>query len=250
MIATKYIKSVTEKIDKYDNFETINVLKWNNSKYKTLCPYYLRTDGNEEHYNTGNILFENYYQSCKIYDKVYKNEVYPSRFQYGNPKYLWWKYETINKEFDEIYIKDIDNINYENYERWRDSLWSCQNPIRYPNTYLGKGSVVFSLFKDKYGKEERLDYIQARKMIYVNEYIRLVRKTKEYNILLEKLNKGINLMICEIDVPAKHKKGNYKSDENIKLLDIDYINLLIDDNSEPFGHGLALSYALLSDKMK
>jgi hypothetical protein len=248
MIATKYIKSITEKIDTYENFETINVLKWNNSKYKTLCPYFLRTDGEEEHYNPGNILFENYYQSCKIFTTVCKNEVYPSRFQYGNPKYLLWKYEPLNIEGDEIYIKNTDSINYENYERWRNSLWSCQHPIRYPNTYGRKSLTVFSLFKDKYGNEKRLDYIDARKLIYVTEYVRLVRKTKEYKLLLDKLNKGINLLICEIDVPAIYKKGKYKSEENIKLVNLDYIKELLNDKTEAFGHGLALSCALLEDK--
>ena len=45
-----------------------------------FVPYLLKTDRNEMYANPGGILFENYYQACKIYDKVYQNKVYPSKF--------------------------------------------------------------------------------------------------------------------------------------------------------------------------
>ena len=47
MIATQRIKSTSAKPVSMDKFETINVLKWNNSKWKNLSPYLLKTDGNE-----------------------------------------------------------------------------------------------------------------------------------------------------------------------------------------------------------
>jgi len=80
MIATQQIKSTTTKPVSLENFETINVLKWNNCKWKNLCPYLLKTDGEEFCHNPGGILFENFYQGCKVYDVVYENEVYPSRY--------------------------------------------------------------------------------------------------------------------------------------------------------------------------
>ena len=57
MISTQQIKTTTSKPVILDNFEIINVLKWNNSKWKNLCPYLLKTDGNEICFNTGGILF-------------------------------------------------------------------------------------------------------------------------------------------------------------------------------------------------
>jgi hypothetical protein len=39
MIVTQQIKSTTSKPINYKDFEIINVLKWNNSKWKNLCPY-------------------------------------------------------------------------------------------------------------------------------------------------------------------------------------------------------------------
>ena len=93
MITTQQIKSTTTKPVSLDTYETINVLKWNNCKWKKLCPYLLKTDGEEFCHNSGGILFENFYQGCKVYDVVYENEVYPSRYYMNNPKYLWWKLE-------------------------------------------------------------------------------------------------------------------------------------------------------------
>jgi hypothetical protein len=84
MIYTQRIKSTTDKIKPIDIPNTItvpvNVLKWNGSKYKTLCPYYLKTDGEEENYNQGGILFENFYQGSKVYLTVYKSTIYPSKY--------------------------------------------------------------------------------------------------------------------------------------------------------------------------
>ena len=47
MIATQQIKSTTTKPVSLYDYETINVLKWNNCKWKNLCPYLLKTDGKE-----------------------------------------------------------------------------------------------------------------------------------------------------------------------------------------------------------
>lgn len=252
MISTQYIKSVSiqpEIPKSYSDYEVINVLKWNNSKWKTLCPYYLKTDGNEIVKNPGNILFENFYQSLKIYDKVYENEVYSSKYQMNNPKYLWWKYEPINKYGDTILHKD-STLNYNLYFRWRDSLWACKNPIRYPNKVFRTKYTRFVLCIDKDGNESRLDYITTRKEIYVKEYIRLIKQLPEYKLLLDKLKNGKKLLICEIDVPALNKYGEYGKDcneHNICDMSLEKLELLLNDTNEAFGHGLCLAYSLLKD---
>lgn len=248
MIATQQIKSTTETPIDLDDYETINVLKWNNNKWKNLCPYLLKTDGQEICHNDGGILFENFYQGCKVYDVVYENEVYPSKYQTNNPEYLWWKFTPITPSGD--VLVENGTINYELYYRWRNSLWNCKNPIRYPNKIHRRKNTQFALCIDKNGKEHRFDYISTRKNIYVKEYIRLIKKLPEYKKLLDKLNNGKNIMICEIDVPAKNKKGEYKNDcdeNNICHMSIEKLELLLNDTNEAFGHGLCLAYALLKD---
>lgn len=238
-IATQQIKSTNSKPVNLENYETINVLKWNNSKWKNLCPYLLKTDDG--------ILFENFYQGCKVYDVVYANEIYPSRYHANNPKYLWWKFEPQNMDGDVIVENGV--IDYELYYRWRNSLWGCKNPIRYPNKIHRRKNTQFSLYIDATGNECRLNYIEARKEIYMKEYIRLVKNLPEYEKLLNKLKMGENIMICEVDVPAKNKMGYYKCDneDNICHLSIEKLNLLLNDSSEAFGHGLCLAYSLLTD---
>lgn len=247
MISTQQIKSTTSIPIEVENYETINVLKWNNNKWKALCPYLLKTDGNEECANSGNVLFENFYQGCKVYDIVYDNDVYAHKYHIGDPKYLWWSFKPINKNGDIIFKDNV--INYELYYRWRKDLWECKNPIRYPNKIHRRKNTQFALCVDKNGKETRMDYISSRKNLYAKEYIRLVKKIPEYNILLEKLKNKENIMICEVDVPAKNKKGSYKDcdNNNICPMSIEKLELLLNDPSEAFGHGLCLAYSLLID---
>jgi hypothetical protein len=251
MIATQQIKSTTSKPIDIEGFEAINVLKWNNSKWKALCPYYLKTDGNELCLNGGGILFENFYQGMKVYDVLRANKVYPSKYHTGNPKYLWWEYNPISEDGDTVY--DGDNINYDLYYGWRNSLWNCPNPIRYPNTYNGKKFVQFALCIDKDGNETRMDYVTLRKQIYMVEYTRLIRQLPEYGVLLNKLQRGENIMICEVDVPANGKRGCYgvSCDANgVCVMTIAKVEMLLEDTSESFGHGLCLAYALLQDLRK
>jgi hypothetical protein len=251
-IVTQQIRSTTDVPIDIPKYETVNVLKWNNSKWKNLCPYLLKTDGNEVCSNPGGILFENFYQGCKVYDVVYENEVYPSRYQANNPNYLWWKFSPVSPSGDVILTPPTPegDINYELYFRWRNSLWDCKNPIRYPNKIFRRVNTKFGLCIDSSGNEQRLDYLQLRKQVYVKEYIRLIKKLPEYNTLLEKLRNGQNLMICEIDVPAFHKRGlygKYSDNNNICYLTIERLEGLMNDTSESFGHGLCIAYSLLLD---
>jgi hypothetical protein len=251
MIATQQIKSTTAKPVPLDGYETINVLKWNNSKWKNLCPYLLKTDGNEDCVNPGGVLFENFYQGCKVYPTVYAQEVYPSKYQHGIAKYLWWKFTPATSTGDVLLTGDI--LNDELYFRWRDSLWSCKNPIRYPNGYGNKRNAQFSLHIDRDGNRTRMDYVTARKQIYVKEFIRLIRALPEYANLLNKLRNGQNIMLCEVDVPAPGKKapfdisnGAYASDA-ICYMDMPKLEAMLNDTQESFGHGLCIAYALLQD---
>jgi hypothetical protein len=84
----------------------------------------------------------------------------------------------------------------------------------------------------------------------MKEYIRLIRKLLIYHQLLAKIIKGQNILITEVDVPHKDKKGFYNKDldnNNIYNPTIESLNILLNDSSEPFGHGLCLAYALLED---
>lgn len=250
MISTQYINSINSIPKPLEDYEAINVLKWNNSVWKNLCPYILKTDGNEKCSNPGNVIFENFYQGCKVYDVVHKIMCYPSAYQRGNPKYLQWEFTPVNPDGDNL-VKNGE-LDYDLYFRWRNSLWNCKNPIRYPNGFSRRINTQFALLLNDH-EEERLDYISTRKKIYVEEYIRLVKNLSEYNKLLQYLIDGKNIMICEIDVPKNNKRGEYGKDcdeNNICRMSIEKLETLLNDTSEPFGHGLCLAYSLLKDVEK
>jgi hypothetical protein len=108
----------------------------------------------------------------------------------------------------------------------------------------------FALLKRKDNTEARYNYLESRINIYCKEYMRLIRNIASYDKLLNLLKDGQNICIFEIDVPAKNKKGLYKTystDNNIFNATEDKINDLLNDTSNPFGHGLCLAMALLQD---
>src|SRR5579872_6116987 len=181
MIATQRVKSLRDKPKPYKDYITVNVLPWT-GKYRELCPYFLRTDGLECNTNPGNILFENFYQGSKVYDVITRQEIYPSRFQHGKKEYLLWEYTPVSPGGD--VVCQGGNYSRELYLRWRNSLWACQKPIRYPNGFNNKRRAQFSVVINPEGKEERLDYLNARYRLYFLEYVRLVRRLPIYQELL------------------------------------------------------------------
>ncbi len=100
---------------------------------------------------------------------------------------------------------------------------------------------MFALLNDT----ERLTYVDSRKRIYVQEYARLVRATTEFDRLLQLLRDGKTLCIGEIDVPAPGKRGTHCSEHAEAPMTLPYLDAMLNDPSEPFGHGLCLALALL-----
>lgn len=215
MIKTQCIKSTSSKIIPVESFTPVNVLKWKNSKYASLSPYYLKTDGLEVSYNPGGVIFENWWQGSKVYPIVYSNDVYAGHYFIGNPKYLWWSYKTESPDNCDVIInpESPNDINTPLYMRWRTSIFACPNPIRYPNKRHLRSTAHCAVVMNKNGEiTKKLDYITARKEMYYQEYARLVKKLPEYTTLLDKLRRGENILIAEVDVPAKGKKGEYGID--------------------------------------
>lgn len=60
VIATMRVKSITDRRQSPYGLTKVPVLSWHkkDSEFYTLSPYYLKTDGNEENINSGNIIFE------------------------------------------------------------------------------------------------------------------------------------------------------------------------------------------------
>ena len=227
MIATKRTNSISEaKKLKVSNFEVINVLTWHSkeSRYADLCPYALKRDG---------VIFENFWQSTKVFEKVYPITVKPNHMS----KIIWWKYER-----EEVHL--INESIQPEYYSWAKSIQKCPNPIRYPNGKQRTKLTKFCLFNN-----ERLNYIDSRIRIYAKEYINLIRQMPSYWELVEKLRRGVNLCITEVDVPDTTKPYPFNQVNEEGLFFPNEVNLLemIHSPISQFGHGLCLCIALILD---
>ncbi len=146
---------------------------------------------------------ENYYQGAKIFDK-------DSTVINGNVELT-----------HEGVLKRIEMYN---------------DKIGKRHKYRRKDKPFFSVYYDKEGNEKRYDYLESR-YFYCFWYEKLAKKTKEYKVLVNKLNEGYNLCIYGYDGrELDNKKGlNHK-----EFMYNEYFNLLT-----PFGHELVL-YCLLT----
>lgn len=131
-----------------------------------------------------------------------------------------WQY---SKVYDEFFDKENDAIKLEYFD-WRLSGYNKSWAERYP---IGKGrKALFSLLDGK-----RLNYIEARKKIYVPLYSGAVLKTKEYQILVEEYKEKKDIVILDFDAYDHRKLGMTYKD-------------VINDKSKKMGHGFVLAAML------
>jgi hypothetical protein len=240
MIRTHYLSGTTDIPSTVPKDHlVVNVLKWSQCKWKSLCPYLLQTDGKECIRNGGGIIFENFWQGTKVFKNIYPQEQYASRFHQGKPEHLWFSH---NMKCTLIHQDQLDKAKY---LEWRDLVWSCPKPVRYPNGINHRHEVLYCL--DDY--DNHIGYLDARKEIYVKEYCRLVQDTPEFKELLRLHKAGKNLLICEMDVPSANKYGAYAKYAEDGPLSVPLtpasIDELLNDTTAPFGHGLCLVKLLL-----
>jgi hypothetical protein len=103
----------------------------------------------------------------------------------------------------------------------------------------------------------QLDYIQARKEIYVPLYLESVIREAKFKKLQEMM-KCENLLIIEVDGPHSESMPYYKEKygvnddfivDNTVLATKENLEILLNDPKHPFGHGYCLAMALLDLKL-
>lgn len=216
----------------YQDFTPIVVLT-KSSPYGELGPYVLKDENG--------IIMENKWQFSKVYPWV------PKTIQ----KYSRWDSTVIWDYPQEVHINDQNEPNSD-YWKWRSLGLNCKYAVRYP---VGKGkhrgTCLYAL-KEKDGK--KLDYIEARKEIYLSEYCSLVKKQPKFHKLKQRLDESENLLIIEVDGPHQEDLNYYKDRYNVKDDFIqndsmeatkENIKLMLNDVKNPFGHGYCLATALL-----
>ena len=135
------------------------------------------------------------------------------------------------------WMENADGYPSEGYFAWRDMMWAKKGferkiDIRFP---AGKGNArkcEYAWWKVN-GTFERLDYIPARKAIYIPLYAKAVVKTEAYRRLVELRDSGKNLMLIDFDgYNIHHPRYNFTYNDAI------HCNLL------KMGHGFVLAMLL------
>lgn len=213
-----------------EGFENILVLMRSHSKWSKLGPYYLRNEKGE--------IFENIWQFSKIYRTVPQST---QRYSQWNPDIIWqWPAETHINENDEV---------TDAYWKWRKAGFTAEYAIRYPVGFYARHTCICTIHEG-----EQLDYVEARKAIYLKLYAELAKKQEIFYELKEKLAKGQNLLIVEIDGPHQESLEYYKKkygvrddfiENNTMLCTPKNLDIMLNDPKHPFGHGYCLAMALL-----
>ena len=105
-------------------------------------------------------------------------------------------------QFSKVYKNHVDqNKNpTPEYFSWRDVGFANDYAIRYP---MGKGAKpLYSYFQN-----QKLDYILARKQIYIPLYQQEISKTEAWDRLSQVYEKNKNLVLLDFDAYEHRKLG-------------------------------------------
>jgi len=131
-------------------------------------------------------------------------------------------------QFSKVYPEHIVGSEItEDYWTWAKNGWASTRAHRYP---MGKGRIpLFSLWKD-----ERLDYITARKTIYAPLYIQAVKDTQAFKNLKELYDTGAEITLLDYDAYDHQKLG-------MSLTDV------LNNTTKKMGHAFVLAMLLTND---
>jgi hypothetical protein len=217
----------------YDGFIPIVVLMLSHSKYGTLGPYILKDDKNR--------IMENIWQFSKVYEKIPKSIQKYSRY---DPKVIWSRDAETHVINDEIQPE---------YWAWRKAGMNNRYAVRYPVGYNYMHNCLYALAEDD--PTTKLNYVDARKKIYIPTYCTLVKEEPEFLFLKQRLKSGTNLLIIEVDGPHsesldyymdKYEVNNDFIEQDTMLVTRGNITVMLNDDRHAFGHGYCLAMALLN----
>lgn len=147
------------------------------------------------------------------------------------PIKLYADYESVNMEnawqYSKVYAKHIDASGdpSEKYWEWAKAGWSKRLADRYP---MGRGAIPEYSFWDG----QKLQYVEARKKIYIPLYSDAVRATVAFETLKKTYEESDILVLQDFDA------------HNIDVLTFD-LESLINNKNFKVGHAYVLSLMLV-----
>jgi len=184
---------------------------------------------------------ENIWQFAKVYTNVPKSTQKYSRY---NSRVIW-------DHPAEIHVRE-DGTLTEEYWAWKKKGMTCKDAVRYPVGFHHRHKCLYSLSEENL--EEKLDYIQSRKKIYLPVYTKCVQDLPQFIELKSRLERGENLLIIEVDGPHEESMPYYQENYGVEddfiskdtvLVTSEHMRIMLNDSKHPFGHGYCLGMALL-----
>ena len=183
-------------------------------------------DENGQAYEKYNVCKNNQYQDLspmKLGPVIVKGQVYAHNIEDAWQCSKVYEYQQRMNKGDGDWLK--------NWNEWSKRGRMSGEARRHRSS---KSKTLYSIYQG-----EKLYYKEARNKMYLTWYEELVVKTDAYKDLLNRHLSGVNLLLLEYDGLDRDSK-----EYNIDLTE-EKLKQLINDDSRPFGHGLALASLLL-----
>lgn len=217
------------------------------TEYGSLGPYVLKTsDG---------IIFENLWQFSKVYPSVPAS--YSKTITKDKTSVVW----SHPKEVHTKVLKNRKQVPNEKYWAWRKKGMMFEAPLRWPVGRKFAKTCLYAIPPNPEGEDPyrgdpkiQLDYISARKQIYLKYYADLVSEHPDFLELKERLQNGEKLLIIEVDGPHQESLEYYQNTygveetfirRNTMRATFRNLSIMLNDPLHPFGHGYCLAAALL-----
>lgn len=137
-----------------------------------------------------------------------------------------WQYTKVYKQFT-----DIHGNPTKEYFEWRNQAFNNQNKgVRFPFGKVRKPEYALWMID---GQWHKLGYIEARKLIYIPEYAKLVVNTKSYQIMKNYYEDGGKIALLDFDA---------YNNEMMNMSMVDVFNTY-----KKAGHGFVLKMLLEGD---
>jgi hypothetical protein len=214
-----------------DGFKNYPIHSKGARPWKELSPFligpveFINSDGEKDSCP----IFENYWQSFKVWKNV-------SKQNQKKPEWVWPAEKHLGKD---------GNPNSAWY-KWHDALCRHQKPVRRPN---GKAIPEYAWWMNE--DYEKLDTVESRKSIYIPILKKLYRAHPVYKKMLSDFRKGQNMVLIEPDGPwdVAYPKGREVTLDLLYEL-IEKMNYAEEGYPKqycPYGHGYVAATCLLED---
>jgi len=249
-VGSRHTAGKTTVDPKYPGFTNIVSLT-KSTKYGMLGPYVLTVPikiGGIKH----EILFENLYQSSKIYAVVPGTKQVKSRFD----RTLIWEWPE-QEHYRQIKNPDGSVSDYytPEYFHWRTSIMLAKEPVRYPVGIKYRGDCLFAIRCDENGilDPRKFNYVESRREIYLRDYLPALKAHPEFKKLKARVDRGENLLIIEVDCCQEESIDYYMQtygvprnfiEQGTMLATEENFNILLNDTRHRWGHGFVIAGAL------